>query len=315
MAINRNKTAANRITPEKKATLVSSMVALMLVIIKAVAGLLSGSVAVLASAIDSALDLAVSAFNYFAISRSEKPASERFNYGLGKIEGLAATIEGTVIIMSGLFILYKAVAKAMLGGGTTHLDISMGVMLFSLVVTALLVAYLTRTAKATNNLVVKADALHYKTDLFANLGVLVSLVLVKMTGHHLIDAFVGAVIAIYIIYSAYEILREGVLNLLDVALAEEMVEQIKTIITNEKDVSSYHFLRTRKAGSNHFVEAHLVFQRGILLDTAHDAADHIENEIQQLDGKAHWVFNLHLDPVDDSGTGHFDKPQAVSPLK
>ena len=105
-------------------------------------------------------------------------------------------------------------------------------------VTALLVIYLTRTAKATNNLVVKADAMHYKTDLYANLGVLVSLALVKMTGNHLIDAFVGAVIAIYIIYSAYEILREGVLNLLDVALAEEMVEQIKSIINKGNQTSA-----------------------------------------------------------------------------
>ncbi len=287
-------------TAEKRATVVSSSVAAMLVVIKAVVGLLSGSVAVLASAIDSALDLAVSAFNYFAISRSEQPASERFNYGYGKIEGLAATIEGTIIIVSGLFILYKAFEKALLGGGTTYLEISMGVMLFSLLTTALLVIYLNRTAKATNNLVVKADALHYKTDLFANVGILVSLVLVKLTGHHLIDALVGAIIALYIIYSAYEILREGVLNLMDVALEEEMVEEIKAIIDRERDVSSYHFLRTRKAGNHHFVDAHLVFQSGILLDTAHDAADHIEMEIARLDKKARWIFNLHLDPVDDS---------------
>jgi cation diffusion facilitator family transporter len=296
--------ATKKITAEKKATMVSSLVAAMLVLTKAFVGVLSGSVAVLASAIDSALDLAVSAFNYFAISRSEKPASERFNYGFGKIEGLAATIEGTIIIMSGLFILYKAIAKAILGGGTTHLEISMGVMLFSLVTTALLVIYLNRTAKATNNLVVKADAMHYKTDLFANVGVLFSLLLVKLLGNHLIDAFVGAVIAIYIIYSAYEILREGILNLLDVALDEKLVEQIKAVIQAEPDVSSYHFLRTRKAGNNCFVEAHLVFQRGILLDTAHDAADHIESEIAGLDDRTQWVFNLHLDPVDDSGHDH-----------
>ncbi len=291
---------AKTITAEKKATMVSSAVAAMLVVIKAVVGLLSGSVAVLASAIDSALDLVVSAFNFFAISRSEEPASERFNYGLGKIEGLAATIEGAIIIASGLFILYKATVKALSGGGTTHLEISMGVMLFSLLATALLVAYLNQTAKATNNLVVKADAMHYKTDLFANVGILASLLLVKLTGHDLIDALVGAVIAIYIIYSAYGILREGVLNLLDVALDEDMVDQIKSIIDGEADVNSYHYLRTRKAGNQHFVEAHLVFQRGILLDTAHDAADHIETNIAQLDDRVHWIFNLHLDPVDDS---------------
>ena len=301
---------AEVMTPEKKATLVSSCVAATLVLAKAVVGLFSGSVAVLASAIDSALDLAVSAFNYFAISRSEKPASERFNYGLGKIEGLAATIEGTIIIMSGLFILYKAIAKAVLGGGTSHLEISMGVMLFSLLVTALLVIYLNHIAKATNNLVVRADAMHYRTDLYANAGILLSLLLVRLSGNDLIDALVGAVIAVYIIYSAYEILREGVLNLLDVALDKQMVEQIKSIIEREKNVSSYHFLRTRKAGSHHFVEAHLVFQRGILLDVAHDAADHIEAEIARLEDKVHWVFNLHLDPVDDSK--HDDEPEELA---
>lgn len=293
--------AAGKITAEKRATMISSSVAALLVLTKTAVGILSGSVAVLASAIDSALDLAVSGFNYFAISQSEKPASERFNYGLGKIEGLAATIEGTIIIMSGLFILYKALAKAVLGGGTTHLEISMGVMAFSLVATLVLVLYLEKTARDTNNLVVKADALHYKTDLFANAGVLLSLVLVKLSGYHLVDAFVGAVIAVYIIWSAYEILREGVLNLLDVALDEEIVEQIRQIIASEENVSSHHFLRTRKAGNNQFVEAHLVFRNGILLDVAHDAADRIEARIAELDGRANWVFNLHLDPVDDSG--------------
>ena len=288
------------ITAEKKATMVSSGVAALLVLTKMVVGLLSGSVAVLASAIDSALDLGVSAFNYYAIARSEQPANERFNYGLGKIEGLAATIEGTIIIMSGLFILYKAIAKAVLGGGTTYLNISMGVMVFSLLATSLLVAYLRHIAEETNNLVVRADAMHYRTDLFANLGILISLVLVRLTGHDLIDALVGVVIAAYIIYSAYEILHEGVLNLLDVALEKEMVEHIKAIIDQEEHVNGYHFLRTRKAGNHHFVEAHLVFQSGLLLDIAHGAADNIESKIARLDEKAQWIFNLHLDPVDDS---------------
>lgn len=289
-----------KITAEKKATLVSSAVAAMLVVVKIVVGVLSGSVAVLASAIDSALDLAVSGFNYFAISHSEQPANERFNYGLGKIEGLAAAIEGTVIIMSGLFILFKALEKGFFGGATTHLEISLAVMLFSLLATALLVAFLTHTAKVTDNLVVKADAMHYRTDLFANIGVLASLLLVKLTGHDIIDALVGGVIALYIIYSAYGILCEGVLNLLDVSLDEKLVEKIKAIIKAEEEVSSYHWLRTRKAGGNNFVEGHLVFRKGILLDRAHDAADHIEKQIASLDARCHWVFSLHLDPVDDS---------------
>jgi cation diffusion facilitator family transporter len=294
------KTDDDTMTPEKKATMTSSAVAASLVVVKTVTGLMSGSVAVLASAIDSALDLAVSAFNFFAISHAQQPASDRFNYGFGKIEGIAAAIEGAVIMVSGTFIFYKAAEKAVLGTGTTHLDASLAVMLFSLAVTTLLVLYLSRTAAATNNLVVKADAMHYRTDLVANSGILASLAIVKYTGQHLVDALVGAVIAVYIIYSAYEVLREGVLNLMDVALEEEVVERIIGIIKDERDVSSHHFLRTRKAGNRHFVEVHLVFRRGIMLDHAHDAAENIERRIAALDERAKWSFYTHLDPVDDS---------------
>ena len=99
-------------TLQKKATLISSATATLLIVIKLFIGIMSGSVAVLASAIDSVLDLIVSAFNYFAITKAEQPANKTFNYGKGKIEALAAVIEGTVITVSGLFIFYTAIKKA-----------------------------------------------------------------------------------------------------------------------------------------------------------------------------------------------------------
>ena len=100
-----------KISAEKKATLVSSCVALILTLIKLTVGILSGSVAVLASAVDSVLDLGVSIFNYFAITNSEKPADETFNYGRGKIEALASVIEGTIVTLSGIFLFYMAIQK------------------------------------------------------------------------------------------------------------------------------------------------------------------------------------------------------------
>ena len=280
--------------------MVSSATAALLVTAKLSMGLLSGSVAVLASAIDSALDLAVSAFNYFAISQSEKPASERFNYGLGKVEGIAATIEGTVIIISGLYILSRAIGKALSGQVTAHLDTSLAIMGLSIVLTAALVAYLDHTARTTGNLVVKADSLHYKTDLYANGGVILSLLLIKLTGVELIDALVGGAIALYIIYSAFEIVRDGVLNLLDVALDDELVGQIRAIIENDPAVESFHDLRTRQAGRTYFIDVHIVFGRKISLVKAHTAADRIESHISALDDTHEWIFNVHLDPVDDS---------------
>ena len=286
-------------TPQKKATVVSSSVAAVLTLIKLVLGIASGSVAVLASAVDSVLDMFVSIFNYFAISNSEKPADKIFNYGRGKIEALASVIEGTIITISGLFLLYQAVDKAINGEVSQYLDISIYVMIISLIITISLVLYLNHIAKKTNSMVIKADALHYKTDVFSNIAVLVSLILVTFTGYELIDVFVGGGIALYIIYSAYELIHDGVLVLLDRAVDEELVKKIEQIIKDNEKVNAYHLLKTREAANQTFVEVHLVFDCIITLMDAHRASDSIEHKIKKLDKNRNWIINIHMDPYDD----------------
>ena len=287
-------------TLQKKATVVSSSVAGFLTLIKLAIGIASGSVAVLASAVDSILDMFVSLFNYFAISNSEKPADEHFNYGRGKIEALASVIEGVIITMSGLFLLYTAIKKYFTGEVSTYLDISLIVMVISLFITIGLVAYLNAVAKKTNNMVIKADALHYKTDVWVNVAVLFSLVAVYFTQYEIIDIIVGIGISIFIIYSAYELIEDGVLVLLDRALDEEISEQIIKIIKSEKQINDYHFLKTRCAGDNNFVDVHLVFDCLIPLMDAHSIADIVEDKIKELDETKTWITNIHMDPYDDS---------------
>ncbi|MCK9336770.1 MAG: cation diffusion facilitator family transporter [Arcobacteraceae bacterium] len=287
-------------TLQKKATVVSSAVAAFLTIIKFSIGLASGSVAVLASAVDSILDMFVSLFNYFAISKSEQPADETFNYGRGKIEALASVIEGSVIALSGIFLLYQAFKKALYGEESTYLELALYVMAISLVVTICLVIYLNFVAKKTSSMVVKADALHYKTDIYSNGAVLFSVGLVYLTGFEFADVIVGVGIALFIIYSAYELIKEGVLVLLDRALEVELVDQIKSIIENEKIVNDYHYLKTRQAGHDIFVEVHLVFDCLISLMDAHRASDRIEEKIRLIESNKNWVINMHLDPYDDS---------------
>lgn len=287
-------------TLQRKATIISSATATVLVLIKLTVGILSGSVAVLASAIDSVLDLIVSAFNYFAITKAEQPADEKFNYGKGKIEALASVIEGTVITVSGLFILYEAVRKLFTKEATAYLETSLIVMGVSIILTFALVAFLNFVANKTNNLVIRSDALHYKTDLYTNAAVLISLGLIAFSGLEWIDSLVGGAIAVYIIYSAYGIIKEGVLILLDVALEDELVQKIKYVINAEPDAHDYHFLKTRRSGNINFVDVHLVFTPDLLLLTAHRAADRVEENIQLLDPDSEWVINIHLDPYDDS---------------
>ena len=286
-------------TPQKKATVVSSSVAAVLTLIKLIIGFASGSVAVLASAIDSVLDMFVSIFNYFAISNSEKPADKTFNYGRGKTEALASVIEGTIITISGLFLLYQAAKKAMSNEVSQLLETSIIIMLITLVITISLVLYLNYVAKKTNSMVIKADALHYKTDVFSNGAVLISLILVSLTGYEIIDVIVGGGIALYIIYSAYSLIHEGILVLLDRAVDEELVSKIEEIIKQNDKVNTYHLLKTREAANQTFVEVHLVFNCLITLMEAHKASDSIENRIKKLDEKRDWIINIHMDPYDD----------------
>ncbi len=289
-----------KISAEKKATLVSSTVAFVLTIIKLTVGVLSGSVAVLASAVDSILDLGVSLFNYFAITNSEKPADRTFNYGRGKIEALASVIEGTIITLSGIFLFYMAIKKYLNDEVSTYLTISLWVMIVSLIITIGLVAYLNAVAKQTNNMVIKADALHYKTDVWTNIAVLLSLVLVTFSGNEIFDVIIGGGISIFIIYSAYELIEDGVLVLLDRAIDEETTTKIKELFKTEKAINDYHFLKTRQAGHNTFVDVHLVFDCLITLMEAHRVSDRIEDKIRLLDTGKNWVINIHLDPYDDS---------------
>jgi cation diffusion facilitator family transporter len=286
-------------SPQKRATLISSSVATLLLLVKLVLGVASGSVAVLASAIDSLLDMLVSVFNFFAIKKSEEDPDDAFHYGKVKIQAIAAVIEGTVITMSGIYIIYEAVQKLRHGSQTTLLTPSIVAMTFSIMITYLLVKYLLKVAKETNNLVIKADALHYQTDLWSNGAVLVALGLVTWTGRDAIDALFGFGIGIYIIYSAYEIIIEGIHILLDRALDEKIVVGIRDILTHHPEVTSYHWLRTRTDGTTNFVEFHMVLRPNMLLLEAHRIADQIEDKILLLDPQKRWMITPHFDPYDD----------------
>ncbi|MCX6073334.1 MAG: cation diffusion facilitator family transporter [Campylobacterales bacterium] len=289
---------------EKKATLISTSVALVLVAFKLTVGILSGSVAVLASAVDSLLDMVVSSFNYFALHNSEKEPDEKFNFGRRKLEPLAAVIEGTIISLSALFILYEAISKMVQNTPIEHLDFSISVMVGSMIITAGLVLFLSIVAKKTGNMVISADALHYKTDLFSNGAVLISLIIISFTQYTLIDPILGVGIAVYMIYSAYPIICEGILMLLDAALEPENIEKITTILDKETDITSYHDLLTRRSGSDIYISVHAVFSVSTSLFDAHLVGDKIELGLRNSfpNNTVHPL--IHLDPYDDSQSDH-----------
>ena len=284
---------------ERRATAIATATAVVLAIFKLIIGIMSGSVALLASAVDSVLDTAISIFNFFAIKKAEEAPDDEFQYGKGKVQAIAGVIEGVIITLSGIYIIVEAIKKIIYNETTTHLGASVWVMVASIVITWFLVKYLEKTAKETDNIVIKADALHYKADLLSNGAVLVALFIVWLSGWDAVDAIFGLAIGAYIIYSAYEIIHESVLILLDRALDSKIVSKIGEIIANTEGVRGYHYLKTRTDGTHNFVDFHMVLDPDMTILEAHDIAEEIIDKIVALDKTKGWLINPHFDPYDD----------------
>jgi len=250
---------------QKTATIVSSFTAFLLLVIKFIIWLMSWSIAVLSSAIDSLLDLFVSLFNYFAVTRAEKAPDSKYNYWRWKIEALASLFEWFIITGSGFYILYVSVLKYINKESIGYLNESILVMLISVFITWILVYFLEYVAKKTNNMVIKSDALHYKTDLFSNAWILIGLAIIHYTWFYSIDAIIWVMIAIYVIYSAWELIINWYSFLMDAAIDKKEVKKIIKIIKWHKKVTNYHFLKTRQVWNTKFVEVHVVFNKKMLL--------------------------------------------------
>ncbi|CUU68071.1 cation diffusion facilitator family transporter [Campylobacter hyointestinalis] len=281
------------------APVVAGAVAIILAIVKFVVGITSGSLAVLSSAIDSMLDCLVSVLNYFALKKSNANPNDKFNFGYGKVEALVALFEGAFIVGIAVFICYSSVQKLLNGAKSVETTSAMLVMVISMVLTGLLVLYLRMVYKKTGNLIIKADALHYKTDLLTNLAIFIALFVIWITGYDVVDAIFGIVVSIYIAFSAFGLLKEGVYILLDGALPSDIVRAIIDILNSKEDVKSYHYLKTRKSGEKSFFSVHLVFDPNISLSKAHKVADDIESDIKSKFSTQKWVFDTHFDIEDD----------------
>ena len=284
---------------ENKAVIAAGACAFLLALVKFAAGLFSGSVAVLGSAIDSMLDFIVSLLNLFALRKSRKQADERFNFGYTKLEALAALFECVIIVVAAGYIFYESVKKFSEPNLEIDLGLSLGVMVFSVVVTLCLVLFLNQISKKSGNLIIKADALHYKIDLFSNLAVIISLLIIKFSGFVMIDAIFGIVISGYIAQSAISLGKDAFGVLLDHAASPEVTEEIIKMIKAKQRISDFHYLNTRQSTNTIFLTLHLVFDKDISLYDAHEVADSLEAEIREKFRDYSWQITTHLDPYND----------------
>lgn len=276
------------------ATYASVTVAGLLISAKLGAWWLTDSVAMLSSLVDSLLDAGASVVTLFAVRHSLRPADAEHRFGHGKAEPLAALAQAGLICGSALFLLIEAVPRLLSPQPVAAGEIGLAVMLFSAVATFALTRFQRYVVRRTGSTAIDADALHYVTDLLANLAVIAALLLSTRLGWHLADPLFALAIAGYIFWSAVRIGRRAFDMLMDRELPEAERQRILEVARSHPDVLGVHELKTRASGQSSFVQLHLELDGSMTLYRAHVIADTIETELQTLYPDAEVI--IHQDP-------------------
>ncbi|PHS30192.1 MAG: divalent metal cation transporter FieF [Methylophaga sp.] len=278
------------------ATYASVSTAMVLIFAKLVAWFMSDSVSVLATLLDSSLDVVASVINLFAVRHALQPADHEHRFGHGKAEALAGMAQAFFIAGSAGFLLLQASGRLFHPQAEiASLEIGVGVMIFSIIATLLLLSFQKYVISKTHSTAIKADALHYKTDLWVNASVIVALVL-TFYGWPYFDALFAVGIAIFILYSAWGIIRESIDLLMDHELPDAERKKIKDRVMTHGDVLGLHDLRTRRSGNTIFIQLHLELDGALSLSVAHAVAERVEQDLISLFPSAEVI--IHEDPVD-----------------
>ncbi|MCP4330709.1 MAG: cation diffusion facilitator family transporter [Alphaproteobacteria bacterium] len=277
------------------ATYASVSTALVLIAAKIVAWILTDSIAMLSSLIDSLLDSVTSIFNLFAVRHALRPADEEHRFGHGKLEPLSGLVQSAFIVGSGILLLIEAGNRALFPHPVSYAYVGVGVSIFAIVVTIVLVRFQAYVIRRSRSVAIGADALHYKGDLFINLGVIGSLIASTTLGFYWIDPLVGAAVGLFLMFNALRIGRSSLDMLMDRELPDEDRSKIMALALSHPKVLSVHELKTRASGRDSFIQLHLEMDGNMTLTESHDIADTVEAEIQTAFPEAEVI--IHQDPA------------------
>jgi cation diffusion facilitator family transporter len=274
----------------------------LLVALKVAVGIVMGSVSVLSEGIHSGTDLLAALIAFFSIRAAAKPADEEHQFGHGKIENISGTVEAVLIFLAAALIIYQAVEKIITGTHPESLDLGIGLMAGSAVVNFFVSRHLHRVARLTDSVALEADAWHLTTDVYTSLGVLAGLVVVRLTDWFILDPLIAIGVAMLIIRAAWNITRKSFGGLVDERLPKEEETIIKTSITEHLGkLTGFHDLHTRKAGSQRYINLHLVLPKSVTLEEAHKLCDHLEEDIKSKLPDS--LITIHCEPCEQAEDG------------
>ncbi|UOO80999.1 cation diffusion facilitator family transporter [Uruburuella testudinis] len=282
----------------KLATYASVGTAVLLVGLKTWAWLAEGSVSVLASMVDSLTDSLASLVNLFAVHWALKPADEDHQFGHGKAEGLSALAQSAFIGGSSVFLILNAVERLFKPEPVLQTDLGMAVIVVSVLLTLALVWFQRWVLKRTQSQAVRADSLHYVTDLLSN-GVVLAALLLTAYGWPLADPLLAVLVGLWIFKSAWHIAADAVNTLMDKAPPPEIMAQIEAAALAVAGVRGIHKLQARVAGAQYFIQLHVDLSDKLNIVAAHDIAETVAERVQALFDRADVI--VHQDPVNDAG--------------
>jgi len=275
------------------ATHASVATAAILIAAKLVAWVMTGSVSVLASLVDSMMDVAASLINLFAVRYSLMPADHEHRFGHGKAESLAGLAQTTFISGSAVFLILQSVDRLLHPRPLEDVGIGVGVMVFAILATLALLILQRHVIRVTGSTAIKADALHYTTDVLTNASIIIALLLSGF-GWQGVDALFALGIAAYILYSAWHIGHEAFQLLMDRELPDDQRQRIRHAAHSHGQVRGIHDLRTRRSGHDIFIQMHLELDDELSLFEAHEIADEVEARIREIHPEADIL--IHTDP-------------------
>jgi len=254
----------------------------ILIGLKLAAGAITGSIAILTEAVHSLIDLVASVVAFVSVRKADEPADAEHPYGHEKVESLAATIEGMLILVGAGIIVYEATRRLVTGAEVELLGVGIGVMGFSVVANLVVSTILYRQAATHDSPALEGDAAHLRTDAMTSAGVLVGLALVEITGNAAFDSITALFVAAAIVVAGIRIIRRSSGVLVDEALPPKEMDQIEAAIASARtpEVAGYHKLRARRAGSRRHIDFHVQYRSGTSLERAHELAHAMRAEIE-----------------------------------
>ncbi|NJD02621.1 MAG: cation transporter [Ruminiclostridium sp.] len=267
----------------------------VLITLKIVAGILSGSVSIISEAMHSGMDLVAAIIAFFSVRMSSVPPDRKHPYGHGKIENVSGVIEGLLIFVAAGLIIAEAVKKLLNPSEISQAMVAFFVMLFSGAANSFVSRILYKTAKEEDSMALEADALHLKTDVYTSLGVGAGMLLIKITGITLFDPIIAILVACLIIKEAWVLCRNAFGPLMDTRLSDEDEFRIKEIMDVFRDeILDYHELRTRKSGNMKYIDFHMTLKEGITIKESHCLSDRIEQELEKA--LSNTSISIHFEP-------------------